>query len=52
MPSGCSVRPKHWEADSIMDLYDDGEYSAILSRQDDDSLLARKLKYSVLEFSE
>jgi hypothetical protein len=32
MPAGSSVRPKKWE--NVLDLYDDGEYSAIWGSYD------------------
>lgn len=32
MPRGSCVRPNNWEADSVLDLYDDGDYSAIWGR--------------------
>lgn len=31
------VRPKIWDENSILDLYDDGEYSAIWGIREDDS---------------
>lgn len=46
MPSGSCVRPNNWEADSILDLYDDGEYSAIWGRQTGEPLYSLGVRWN------
>lgn len=46
MNSVSSVRPKSWEEGSILDLYDDGKYSAIWGRQHGEELRSLGVRWN------
>ncbi len=46
MPSVDNVRPKIWDEDSIIDLYDDGDYSAIWGIREEASMRSLGVRWN------
>ena len=46
MPSVSQVRPQIWNSESILDLYDDGSYSAIWGVREDDSVRSLGVRWN------
>ena len=46
MPKCSDVRPKIWDESTILDLYDDGEYSAIWGVREDDNLRSLGVRWN------